>query len=456
MPIAVQSIKRQRYFAWIVTILCLLTAVVYIAYAGQPAGAGAAQGAIGAAQAGQAGGSLLFRVLLLLAAAAGAGWFAYAFTGDASQRREEQVKFSYFFVIASFAIVTVPPFVKSQAIGSEPIGIISGCVRDAESRQLSCVPPPATRDAQDDSQADALATLPTATQPQADAVVRNQWLVNIGGALAPQTTANCPTGSKTACEVGSQQNRAVVTGGLVVPLPFVIIALFGGAISLSRRVPEIQKRSEADYVATDAEPALKMWEAREELAFQILQFMSAPLIAIAAHQIIDPASQASAVALAFLAGFGSETILLMIRGIANGIQPKSITPVSATLPPAPAPPVWPADGQLVNGAGGTPGDGAGTPTGVLSSSSVPVLEPPAANIRLAIDVDSLDPGSVALTVNGAAAGVTAEGVAELALEVGREYRLEATGRRGGKAVHGELVLTVTVDDEASPHEITLA
>ena len=60
----------------------------------------------------------------------------------------------------------------------------------------------------------------------------------------------------------------------------------------------------------------------ETLAFQIIQFISAPLIAIVAYQLIDPANRAGAVALGFIAGFSSEAILKMIRELTNKMAPE--------------------------------------------------------------------------------------------------------------------------------------
>jgi len=101
--------------------------------------------------------------------------------------------------------------------------------------------------------------------------------------------------------------------------------LIGGAVSLLRRVPEIQRRSENDYVSTEKEPKLSPGEVRERLGFQIIQFISAPLIAVAAYHAIGPESKTASVALGFTSGFGSESILLMIRGVVEGIKPQSIT-----------------------------------------------------------------------------------------------------------------------------------
>ena len=53
------------------------------------------------------------------------------------------------------------------------------------------------------------------------------------------------------------------------------------------------------------------------------RFISAPFLAILAYYLIEPSNTTNAVALAFTAGFASETILLMVRSIANKISPNS-------------------------------------------------------------------------------------------------------------------------------------
>ncbi len=112
-----------------------------------------------------------------------------------------------------------------------------------------------------------------------------------------------------------------VDGGLVVPLYFVILALIGGAVSLTRRVPEYQKQSAPNYVGTETEPKLDIANLREKLVFQIVQFISAPFIAVVAYHLINPGEMKYSVALGFTAGFASETILLMIRALVQKVNP---------------------------------------------------------------------------------------------------------------------------------------
>jgi hypothetical protein len=60
---------------------------------------------------------------------------------------------------------------------------------------------------------------------------------------------------------------------------------------------------------------------REGLAFQIMQFLSAPLIAVTAYYLVAPDSRAATAALAFSSGFASEPILLAIRSAVDKLSP---------------------------------------------------------------------------------------------------------------------------------------
>jgi hypothetical protein len=143
-------------------------------------------------------------------------------------------------------------------------------------------------------------------------VKQQQWVINIGGKAED-------------CSSTDTGKRFCVTGGLVVPLYFVVLALIGGAVSLTRRVPEYQKRSASSYVGTEKEPKLNAPTAREYLVFQIVQFISASLIAAVAYYLIAPETRTAGVAVAFTSGFGSEAILLMIRGVVEKVSPGTTT-----------------------------------------------------------------------------------------------------------------------------------
>lgn len=442
-------------------------------------------------------------------------WFTHAFTGAPDiSRRPEQVRFAYFFVIASFVVLGLPPLIKSQAIGSEPLGIVSGCVSPPDADALSCLPALGNKTASAEEMKKSYNTwlaenpnIKLAPQP----LWHNQWLVNIGGTLSPQTV--CPeTGPR--CKLGSNENRVYVTGGLVVPLPLVIVALFGAAISLTRRVPEIQKQSDENYVGTAAQPALTPTEATERLAFQIMQFVSAPLIAITAYEVLRPENEATAMALAFLAGFGSETILLLIRGVAEGIQPKITAgtavaagervgtvegvirvggkPVSTdvTVQGTSLKARSDADGKyaikqvpaglqqflvtnnntvqtrsvsVIAGAT-TRGDididiaTAGidaTPVPPLlpdrrASAGIPALTGPmTVGIRLAINDPDLDPGTLRLFLDDREIDIAADGLLELAVLPGVAHLLKAIAKKDGNEVTSENDVFASLDDDGS-------
>jgi hypothetical protein len=312
-----------------------------------------------------------FIMLLFLATGAGiAYWGIYAFTGKAEERHEEMVKFTYFIMVLSLALTALPPLIRSDPIGSEPVGLISGCLRS-----------------------DDKASLLTCKGEKDASVTNNQWMLNLGGSITGQKEVGVP---------GSPANRAVVEGGITVPFPFLIVALFGGAISLSRRVPEIQRRADTSYVATAEAPKLTCADLREKMLFQIIQFISAPMIAIVAYQAFKPGSETAAAALAFVCGFGSETVLLRIRSLMDGIKPR--LPVSATGPEA----------------------AAESPAGAT------------VQLRIGVKDDSFDPGSLTLTINGAPAPSGADGLLEIEAEVNKEYVIEAKATFGGKPVSDKL------------------
>jgi hypothetical protein len=266
-----------------------------------------------------------FKLLAMAWLAAFACWFIAAFTGDPYRKRTHAIILSYFFVVVSLLLLSVPTFLRGRSLGDEPVGVISGCVTRTQAKELLCREDEKDKAADKKDKAADKKDKKKASEDSKrqdsnadEKTLKNQWLINIGGAVSPQdpTKEKCPPG---------QQCRMFVTGGIAVPLYFVILALIGGAISISRRVPEIQKRSENDYAGNDKERKLQPGEVREMLAFQILQFVSAPLIAVTAYQIIQPDAMAASAALAFMCGFGSETILLMIRGVASGLKPESVT-----------------------------------------------------------------------------------------------------------------------------------
>lgn len=233
-------------------------------------------------------------VVLLLAL-----WFIVLFSAPiaATDTIQAQIRswmrFAYVFVFVALVVALLPFMLPQKCfMPGAPVHILIGCVRGAD----------APRDSR------------CATDP--NAASSTQWLVTIGGTITLQE----PGVSVKAAQVPS----FVVEGGMAVPVYVIILSLIGGAISLARRVPEYQKRMSVDYVGTETEPKLSVEQGREYLIFQIVQYVSAPYLAIVAYQLFDPSTRTVAVTTAFAAGFASEPILLLIRALVEKLAPQSL------------------------------------------------------------------------------------------------------------------------------------
>lgn len=222
-----------------------------------------------------------------------------------------------------------------------PVGLVLGC---------SDFPPPPVRGKEVRGQTDVE---DQKWVPREIACGNNtsQWLFNLGGkvtlcrnvksakelatgaatATAPVQKESAPgataSGSTIAAERASPTASPApdpecvdhkVTGGMVVPLYFLIVALMGALISLTRHIPEYQGRLSPNS-ATRITPD----EAREYLIFQLMQLFSAPLLALSAYYLVDPGSRAGVIALAFTVGFSSSTILLLIKSLVTKLAPES-------------------------------------------------------------------------------------------------------------------------------------
>jgi hypothetical protein len=139
---------------------------------------------------------------------------------------------------------------------------------------------------------------------------------------------------------------AGIQGGLVLPLYIIVFSLFGGAVSMTRRLPEYQRRATHSYQAEyekslsqsqvsgpPLKPPLEPHTVREYVVFQIMQTLSAPLIAATAYSLIDPSSQAAIVTIGFGAGFASEPILIQLRKLAERFGAESYD--ATVAPPGP-------------------------------------------------------------------------------------------------------------------------
>ncbi len=299
------------------------------------------------------------------------GWFLCTFTGplESDPRRgtrneleiKKMVTFCYVFTALSFLATAVPLALvllipqtggaSDQlylAMAQSPIGLVLGCVHAPkdETWELAC---------------------------KSDQY-RYQWILNIGGsaffvpefekpspASSVSTTPTTPATTRTATTTPTpvpgaipisspqasgdqtyQENSldpyarwlpVVIHGGLSVPWFVLIVSIMGGAVSMARRVPEYQRRA-LDTSYDSLSPA----KAREELVFQIVQVVSAPLIAITAYNVLTPESRAGTVALAFTSGFSSEAILMAIRSFSDhliGTEKPAASQPTAGQPAAP-------------------------------------------------------------------------------------------------------------------------
>jgi hypothetical protein len=204
-----------------------------------------------------------------------------------------------------------------KTLRERPIAVFVGCSLDPKAKTLLCSEPEAKTgiETESGSQPSPKAENAGKTQNPGGGTAGKAWVINIGGHIDQCTKDDDPNfGKSVTCQVKD---------GLLIPLYFIILALMGGSISLTRRLPELQKQAGAEHIATEQQPKLSQYEFREHLIFQMVQYISAPLLAILAYYLIEPGNITNSVVLAFTAGFASETILLMVRSIANKITPGS-------------------------------------------------------------------------------------------------------------------------------------
>ena len=165
-----------------------------------------------------------------------------------------------------------------------------------------------------------------------------QWFLHIGSTMSMQTaeqTAKEPDAQfnapkpdntlsgKDAERVGENSGYPKLEGGLAVPLYVVLLALAGGAVSLTRRLPEYQRQATGNGAtqSTDTNRSpISAVRARELVIFQIMQVYTAPLIAIVAFAVFNPDTELAGALLGFLSGFSSETILLRLRKMADALS----------------------------------------------------------------------------------------------------------------------------------------
>jgi hypothetical protein len=250
--------------------------------------------------------------MVLLLVLGTASWFVRVFTIPLPSDRDPteadlipMVRFCYVFTLLVIAIsvigpvlVTLFPSTEYNLMARAPVALVKGCVHSDDSKwELACSP----------------------SDPY-----RSEWFISIGGGIRSGSvridgTPHVDDGNAVSpvdkwIEVG-QSHLMIVHGGLVVPWYFIALALMGAAVSLARKIPEYQRRAldKNDKEFTAA-------RTREMMEFQILQLLSAPLIAVAAYNLVTPNSMQASAALGFITGFASETLLVGIRAVADRLM----------------------------------------------------------------------------------------------------------------------------------------
>ncbi|MBB6521499.1 hypothetical protein [Pseudoteredinibacter isoporae] len=128
----------------------------------------------------------------------------------------------------------------------------------------------------------------------------------------------------------------LVVGGIVIPVYFFILAMAGGLVSMARKLPEFQARSNKEYTEDysekrfhtyDQRPPIHQSQVSEYVIFQMLQVVTTLPIAVVAYAYIRPENMASNILLGFAAGYSSEIFLMAVRKFSDALvaqKPESI------------------------------------------------------------------------------------------------------------------------------------
>lgn len=305
------------------------------------------------------GGPQSVPVLLTLAGLAIALHFGHCFTRDLPATGERVsaelrciFRYAYGFLVIAM-LFSVSPFVVPKCYLT-PSGTLAGVVYGCQRTEVG-YGSELTRCADDDSdqqwllqigslpnRAEAIdehALAELAKKAQAACTAPERWSAldsefealgrPDGAALVAVLKGACQTGGAATAEdmaavlrergVAARDRSEILSRGLVVPLYVVVLALFGGAVGMSRRMPEIQRWAAASTKRENPKKAITAIEARERVVFQIMQVLAAPLIAITAFAAFEPDTMTAAVLIGFASGFASESILMKLRQASNAV-----------------------------------------------------------------------------------------------------------------------------------------
>lgn len=128
----------------------------------------------------------------------------------------------------------------------------------------------------------------------------------------------------------------LIVGGIVIPVYFFILAMAGSLVSMARKLPEFQARSNREYTGDyrekrfhtyDQRPPIHQSQVSEYVIFQMLQVITTLPIAVVAYAYIRPENMASNILLGFAAGYSSEIFLMAVRKFSDALvaqRPESI------------------------------------------------------------------------------------------------------------------------------------
>ncbi|GJH29291.1 carboxypeptidase-like regulatory domain-containing protein [Caballeronia novacaledonica] len=211
------------------------------------------------------------------------------------------------------------------------------------------------------------------TNDDAAATAEGTSSANGGADDGTEASSQDDTPDEVKANPWARKSHEVIEGGFVLPYYIVLLSFLGASIALTRRIPELQKRSEPGYEGTTDQPRLDFKTVREAVVFQIMQLVTAPFIAMVAFYAIAPSSAGSGIAVGFISGFSSELVLLQIRGMVEGLFPRSVSRTAETT--------------------ASTGDVVGRVTFYdVGAEGKPAIQKPAANVTVRISGDASSNG----------------------------------------------------------------
>ncbi len=244
-------------------------------------------------------------------------FFLYLFTGSIDAvKMNGMVIYCYLFTIVALIGSIVPFFYfdkfvfysSQEKMHTSPLGIMKACIKatsddDQVPREMDCKKE------------------------------KTQWVINIGGTVQRKPAGNCVTDQCIKRERRLhpelyRNDRVQISGGLVVPLYVLVFSIIGAAVNMARRVPEYQRQVHLylnDNGGLRPQPdEISCEDAREFMVFQLMQVISAPMLAITVYYFLEPNSTTTSVVLGFFSGFASETMLISLRAFADKLMPSAV------------------------------------------------------------------------------------------------------------------------------------